>query len=246
MITKRNCSIIAFEGLDCSFKETNYKRFLGHLIEMRGAYDDLSSYFSVHNASFPRYGHMSCGFVEGWLDNTFDREMLKENPEIRATFYSLDRFAYWYEKLEDGTRRIDLLCNGDNKFRYFVFDRYTLSNFIYNPKYPNDIDIRDLNFDNSKFKIPNPDIVVWFRMRSFDKLCELIAAKQEKDANELDIEYLRNVWERSEQIIASDIFAQAGIKLIVIECLDEEGNPRPRTELDWDVWSQVTSSVKYK
>lgn len=240
--TKNSSVIIAFEGLDCSFKETNYNKFLTHLTDMRGV-NGLDSYFSVHNASFPRYDEWGCSFVKAWLDGTFDRDMLKANPEIVDTFYALDRFQYWYARNEDGTRRIDLLNNSD-KFRYFIFDRYNISNAIYNPIYPG-VDVRDFNFDYKNFKIPRPDIVVWLRMHSFDKLCELIAAKKEKDANELDIEFIKKAWERSEEIIKSDVFEQLGIKLIVIECLDENGNPRSKPELDWNIWSAVTSSIKY-
>lgn len=239
---KNNSVIIAFEGLDCSFKETNYKRFLNHLIEMRGACE-FDSYYSVHGESFPRYGNCGCNFVESWLDGTFDRDMLKKNPDIVSTFYALDRFDYWYGLTDDGVRRIDLLNNKD-KFRYFVFDRYNISNAIYNPIYPG-VDIRDFNFDYKNFKIPRPDIVVWLRMHNFDKLCELIAAKKQKDSNELDIEFIKKAWERSEEVIKSDVFDMLGIKLIVIDCLDDECNPKPRHELAWDIWRNVITSIKY-
>lgn len=240
---KLNSAIIAFEGLDCSFKETNFNKFVEHLTVMRGA-NNLDSYFSVHSESFPRYGKPGCAFVSNWLNGTFDRSMLKANPSITDTFYALDRFEYWFERNSDGVRHIDLLNNYD-KFRYFVFDRYNISNAIYNPIYPG-VDKRDFTFDRDKFQIPLPDIVVWFRMHSFDKLCEFIAAKEEKDSNELDIEFLRKVWERSEEIISSDVFRQLGIKLIVIECLDKNGNPRPKPEIDWNVWTSITSAVRYE
>lgn len=245
---KNNSVIIAFEGLDCSFKETNYNRFLAHLHNFRTTCDnelgdDIYNYVSIYNESFPRYGHNGCCFVEGWLDDTFDRDMLKANPEIIDSFYALDRFWYWYARNGNGTRMIDLINNTD-KFRYFVFDRYNISNAIYNPVYPG-VDIRDFNFDYKNFKIPKPDIVVWMRMHSFDKLCELIASKKEKDANEFDIEFIRKAWERSEEIIKSDVFDILGIKLIIIECLDENGNARSKSELDWNVWSAVTSCIEY-
>lgn len=241
-----NHTIIAFEGLDCSFKETNYKSFISHLRDMRDP-----SGFSIITQSFPRYKHPACYGVERWLGNNYDRDVLKQHPMAVDSFYSMDRFDYWYHKSNDGDiltdyRWIDIV-NGKhatNRFTYFVFDRYNLSNTIYNPIYPG-VDIRDFTFDSDIFAIPNPDIIVWMRMRSFDVLCELLAKKKDKDANEVDIEFLRSVWERSESIIKSNIFDKLGIKLIVVDCLDEDLNIKSRDEIREYIWTQVCGAIRY-
>ena len=241
----QNHIIIAFEGLDCSFKETNFKAFVKHLRDIKDA-----SEFSIITESFPRYEHPACYHVEKWLGNNYDRNVLKEHPTAVDSLYSMDRFDYWYYKSNDGDitdyRWIDIVDGkrSTDRFTYFVFDRYNLSNTIYNPIYPG-IDIRDFTFDNDTFAIPNPDIIVWMRMRSFDVLCELLAEKKNKDANELDIEFLRSVWERSEAIIKSNIFDKLGIKLIIADCLDEDLNIRSRDEIHEYIWKQVCGFIKY-
>lgn len=243
-----NHTIIAFEGLDCSFKETNFKAFVNHLRDMRDP-----SGFNIITESFPRYGSHAAYHLEQWLGNHYDRNLLKAHPSAVDSFYSIDRFDYWYHKpnYEDAGdpsdyRWIDIVDGkvATNKFTYFVFDRYNLSNTIYNPIYPG-VDIRDFTFDRDIYAIPNPNIVVWMRMRSFEILCDLLAQKQNKDANELDIEFLRGVWERSEAIIKSDIFDKLGIKLIVADCIDEDLNIKSREEIRKYIWEQVCGAIKY-
>ena len=73
-------------------------------------------------------------------------------------------------------------------------------------------------------------------MNNFDVLAKQLAAKQNKDMNELDLDYLRQVWERSEQIINSDIFNKTRIKLIVVDCLYANNQIRPREELAEYIW----------
>jgi hypothetical protein len=46
---------------------------------------------------------------------------------------------------------------------------------------------------------------------------------------------MREVWERSEKMIKSDIFSEVGIKLIVIECLDDDGNVRSESDIFTDI-----------
>ena len=233
----RNHAIIAFEGLDCSFKETNYKSFLKHLKEMRDP-----SGFSIHTESFPRYGKKTCASVERWLSGSYDRTMLMQHPKAVCSFYSIDRLDYWYEKLSDNTRRIELL-DYTEKFHYFVFDRYSLSNSIYNPIHPGEVNEEDFTFDRDIYGIPNPTRVIWMRMKNFDVLSNLIAQKQNRDQNELNIEYLRSVWERSEQIISSDIFDKLGIELVVVDCLNADNTIKPRFELCEYIWYKAAAPV---
>ena len=232
----KNHYIIAFEGLDCSFKETNYNAFLSHL-----RMDNKSSNISIHSESFPRYGHWACKGVEKWLDGTFDRTMLKSHPRAVDSLYSIDRMEYWYGAKGDGSRRINFL-EDNSKFRYFVFDRYNLSNTIYNPIHPGEVHIEDFTFDSDNFAIPNPDVIIWMRMNDFDVLSGLLAKKDNKDKNELDTEFLRRVWERSEEIIRSDIFDKLGIKLVVVECLNEDKTIKTRQEIEDFIWQSVNES----
>lgn len=238
----KNC-IISLEGLDCSFKETNYKMLVDNLRTI----NNLLNRRKIHTESFPRYGHWSAMGVEKWLDGSFDRNVLKQHPKAIDSMYSIDRFSYWYEKITDPNtgisyRRIDLLNNGKNNI--FVFDRYNLSNAIYNPIYPECVHIEDLLFDKETFAIPNPDIVIWMRMNNFDTLASLISKKENKDANELDLEFLRSVWERSEKVINSKcLFKSLGINLIVIECLNDDGSIRDRKSIANQIWEEISKYV---
>ena len=227
----KNYTIIAFEGLDCSFKKTNYKSFLHRLTQTRSP-----SGFSIHTESFPRYGKEVCTATERWLNGSYDRSMLLKHPKAVNSFYCIDRLDYWYNKQSDGTRNIDLLQDTE-KFHYFVFDRYNISNAIYNPIYPGQVNEEDFVFDRDIYGIPNPTRIVWMRMKSFDVLSNLIAQKQNKDQNELNIEFLRGVWERYEQIIHSDIFDKLGIELVVVDCLNKDNTLKTRSELCNYIWA---------
>lgn len=240
----KNYQIIAFEGLDCSFKETNHRAFVERLQNWYNGFSNVS----IHTESFPRYRNESSIFLKKWLGNRFDRSMMKDNPKIVDTFYSLDRFCYWYEKeytaqvwnddLHCSFTRINYL-NSNDKFRFFVFDRYNFSNTIYNPIHPGEVHIEDFVFDRDNFNIPNPDVIVWMRMRDFDTFLNVLAKKEGKDANEMDIEFLRGVWERSEQLIHSDIYNKIGIKLVVIDVLNDDNTIKTKEEIEAKIWEDV-------
>ena len=128
-----------------------------------------------------------------------------------------------------------------NTFYTFIFDRYNISNAIFNPIYTG-VDIRDLTFDRDVYGIPLPDSVVWMRMRSFDVLKHLIAEKSNKDANEMDIDFLYKIWSRSEDMIKSDIFDQLGIRLVVVDCLNDDLTIKTKDE----IFNFITNNVKIR
>lgn len=227
----KNYSIIAFEGLDCSFKETNFNSFTNRLREMRE-----EPGFKIHTSSFPRYKTSPAEPAENWLNGVYDRDILKYYPMAINSLYNLDRMDYWLRKNENGTTNLDLL-NDKNTFHYFVFDRYILSNTIYNPIHPNEAHVEDIIFNTDEFSIPRPNIVVWMRMKNFDVLVKLLAKKKNKDKNELDIDFLRKVWERSEMIINSDLFRKTKIRLEVVDCLYANNTIRSKNELANYIWN---------
>ena len=227
----KNHSIISFEGLDCSFKETNFGSFVDSLHQTRD-----KSGFEIHTESFPRYGYWAAKPAECWLNGYYDRNILQHYPMAINSLYNLDRMDYWLRKDANGITNLDRLDDKE-KFHYFVFDRYILSNTIYNPIHPGEAHVEDIIFNTDEFSIPRPNIVVWMRMKSFDVLANLVAKKQNKDKNELDIDFLRHVWERSEMIIHSDLFKKTNIKLFVVECLYANNKIRPRYEISDYIWN---------
>lgn len=223
-------TIIAFEGLDNCFKETNVKTFVESI--------NNSVFYDVYTQDFPRYDSDTSYFVKQWLSGNFDREYLKKYPIARCAMYSLDRLAYWMEKNNDGVRNIDILNN--DPLSIFVFDRYNISNSIYNPIVnDNSVELADLLFDEVTYGVPRPNIVVWMRNRSLDKYLEMVAYKTNKDKNELDVDYLKEVYERSEKLIHSKLFQIAGIDLIIIDILDCNNQIRSREDIAEEIFTEI-------
>ena len=228
-----NGRIIAFEGLDNSFKETNYKAFVARL--------RYEADIEIVTESFPRYGTQHALMLEKWLDGSLDRDHMKAHPVATCNLYCADRLAYWYESVHGTQRNIEKLRDRTPDHEsVFVFDRYRSSNAIYNPMLdPDNVTVEDLKYDEKVYGIPTPDIVVWMRIKYFEVLERLIAQKANKDLNELDTSFIRGVWERSERAIKTNVFASAGINLIVIDVIDDDGNIKTRKQLADEIYTRI-------
>ena len=112
---RKNGIIIAFEGVDCSFKETNYNEFVKRIKAEYG--ED-----KIFTESFPRYGNESAVGVEKWLQGKFDRDHLIKYPLAVNSLYSMDRLSYWFEEDKNGNRMIENLKGVPDNF--FCCDRY--------------------------------------------------------------------------------------------------------------------------
>lgn len=232
--------IIAFEALDCCFKETNHATFCNRLQQHL---TNTHSEIKLEKASFPRYGNPSSYLCTGWLRGDLDREYMKKHPSIVNSMYSLDRVYYWHEHYKPGSDETRAQKR-DDKSAIFVFDRYTLSNAMYNPIYDQDTVITsDVFWDLMTFDIPMADIFIWMRMRDFDKLADLLWKKKNKDENELDLSFIRKVWERSEHFIKYHNDMDNSFKFIVIECLDEDGNFRSKEDIANEIWVKVIKEL---
>ena len=222
--------IIAFEGLDCSFKETNCREFYRRFAEMYVFRD-------VRTESFPRYSEPNATyFINRWLNGTYERHFLRQYPKAIDSMYSLDRFDYWFAPDQFNRARIEAEAT-------FIFDRYNFSNAIYNPINGEEPTVEDYVFDRDTFGIPNPDIIVWMRMRSFKVLSQLIAKKKNKDRNELDMTYLKMIHTRSEHVVHSHFFEknpEIGVsKFVVVDCLDYDNKIKSREQLADEVYEKV-------
>ena len=235
--------IISFEGLDCCFKETNYQTFLSKLLENHN-----EKYVNVFFESFPRYENDMCIPVKKWLDGKIDRTILSSIPLAKNSLYAIDRMDYWHGVSEEMDLEYD--CNTlyqykqKNKHACFIFDRYTVSNIIYTPmdgNFDSHVTKEEILFEESFFKVPRPDIVVWLRATDFEFIRQGLAAKQNKDKNELDLTYLEKVWKRSEMLIKEDIgiFEYFGIHIIPININNYDLTPRTREEVAQDVEEKV-------
>ncbi len=231
--------IIAFEGLDCSFKETNYKKIVNELERVK-----LQKGGILFKASFPRYGNPYAKPSNDFLSDNIRRNFIKEYPMAIKTLFSIDRMAYWqnHEYCIDG--------NNFNKFDFlnkscFVFDRYTLSNSIYNPMNKSSVEIEDIVFEKKYFGTPLPNIIIWMNMCDKYMLKDIISQKKVKDFNELDINYIIDVWERSQDLFKNHMayFKDIHINVINIECLgcDEDGDTIIRSEVD--IYNDIVDGI---
>lgn len=235
-------TIIAFEGLDCSFKETNYKTFCERFREEFPEYED-----KIISESFPRYNNTSSLFVKKWLRGEFDRDRCQQRPAAINSFYSLDRFSFWYEYDLNGNT-MDMKRNDC----CFIFDRYSYSNSLYNPgkgllsRISDNPTIKDFTTERINFGVPAPHIMVWMRMRDFDVLKDLLYKKNFKDKNESDIEFIKKVWDRSEYVLEHKFFKEQeiGTDLIVCECLNEDGSIKSEKEIADFIWEEIHKALK--
>lgn len=116
--------IIAFEGLDCSFKETNFKQFIDYL---KLEYPKESERCLV-TASFPRYGFGACFMVEQFLNNRIDSTRFRANfSDTVCSFYSIDRLDFWNHFYNFNGINLTYLDIARLPQSCFVFDRYSLS-----------------------------------------------------------------------------------------------------------------------
>ena len=248
--------IISFEGLDCCFKETNYNLFLDDIRNNNDFKDK-----KIFAESFPRYGKDLCKPIEKWLNGKLDRDVLNSLPLAKKSLYAIDRMDYWHSihnendssddtyYINDGIE-YDFHYNGslyDYKSNmnnlYFIFDRYTFSNTLYNPigLYKSKITADEVLFEDNFFKVPKPDIVVWMRATNFEFIKDQLIAKKNKDKNELDLEYLESVWERSENMISNydEFFWYYGINIIPIDINNIDLTPRSKESIAREVKNSI-------
>lgn len=202
--------IIAFEGLDCSFKETNARNLvLGLENKLSEKYGDA---FDFEFVSFPRYRSLAAYHVSNYLHDEFsdffDTPIVNETEyskrlELVTNFYGMDMFDWYYNKYR---KNRDMLRRHTN--RVVVMDRWFYSMMYYlipdiNNHFKENIVKRMAyaNFVYSKFKsvfkLPDADIV--FKMNnSIDTIVDIIQKMyfdgiKNSDIYEEDVEYLKIV-----------------------------------------------------
>ena len=249
--------IIAFEGLDCSFKETNYKEFVSRLLN---TYPSKKNF--IITESFPRYESKASYFLTKWLNGEYDRNyFIKQHMTFAInSMYSLDRLDFWQSYYKTKSKKMKRMIDLRNDETHcFIFDRYSYSNSLYNPRGGHSAfmpDESDFMFDDTYFANPIPDIVIWMRMRNFAVLEDLIKKKTGTDENEKNTDFIRSVWLRSEHVLkynhinsdTNSIYIPApgfvrGTILIPIECLDENYCIRSKESIADEIYQKVTAEA---
>lgn len=234
--------IIAFEGLDCSFKETNFKLFLEYL---RKNYPKECKRGLI-TASFPRYGLSACYMVEQYLENKMNSTRLRTcYSDAVCSLYSIDRLHFWNANHIIGDISVGITNYDFSRLPQscFVFDRYSLSNAIYNPDNGEFVTEQDILKEKERFGNPLPTILVWMRMQDRSTYMKLLENKSGKDFNESDTDFMATVWDRTERLINSDILKKCGIIPVIIECIDEDGCIRTREDIFSDVLEGINKAL---
>jgi thymidylate kinase len=141
--------IIAFEGVDCSFKETNSKAYLDYL---------LSKGKKAKLFSFPRYGDDASHFVVEYLAGKYGKQEDLE-PATIASFYMLDMFDCIQKEVkpllkQDYTIIFDRYWYSNIYYRIALYRMYFKSNILeYNTKQQIE------NLANS-LRLPKADVIV--------------------------------------------------------------------------------------
>lgn len=234
--------IISFEGLDCCFKETNYTTFLERMHSYFNETIDTNS--CIYRESFPRYGNPICYPIDCWLKGKWDRNYIGKAKTALSSLYAIDRMDYWHKTSEYMQYRYGVSTMFEYMKKYknstcFVFDRYTMSNIFYN-SLSNPITEEEISYEQDHYVVPNPDIMVWLRASKFEFIAKNLAAKKNKDENELDLSFLRGVWERSENIMNNYLykFENCGIYPIVITVNEEDLTAR--------YWDDIADEIDVK
>lgn len=182
---------IEFEGLDCSYKETNAKK-LSKYLEENG--------YEVELVSFPRYESNASYFVEYYFGG---EDYVSSNMNSEEQLLHVGRYFY-LDMMDWLNSYISYLKDKDDyeKKRCVIFDRYIISMLyyltpLYLSKRRSDIQIRlaqDSLFKIAdQFMLPRADIV--FKMNSdYTKILEKAKERGQKpDLYEQNTGYLYRV-----------------------------------------------------
>ena len=177
---------IVFEGLDCSFKETNSNKLYEYIKENHPE-------VNVKIVHFPRYGEPTCCMVEKYLNGEFSKNLTTFMKSLPFLFDMVDYF------LSEGNEHLA------NK-GWIIADRYWYSNIFYrgaeNCPPLEDLPLMrstmynifdDLKKTADRMMLPSPDFV--FLMKSHFRT---VKEKLESKATNLDehtknLDYMENV-----------------------------------------------------
>ena len=178
---------IVFEGLDCSFKETNSNKLYEYIKETHPE-------INVKIVHFPRYGEPACCMVEKYLNGECKNELT--TTFMKSLPFLFDMVDYF---VTEGNKHLA------NK-GWIIADRYWYSNIFYRgaencPPIEDILMMRstmynifdELNKITSKMMLPSPDFV--FLMKShFRTVKEKLESKSTNlDEHTKNLDYIKNV-----------------------------------------------------
>ena len=210
-------TVISFEGLDYSFKETNTKKLYEYIKE------NITD--KVILLSFPNYGSISSTFVKEYLSGKYGKASELGCYES-SLCYAIDR----YDTI------MSLNIKDKIKEGYIiVIDRYVESNIIFQSTKLKTIEeinkyidwTIDLEYD--KAGLPKPDLTIFMDM-PVEVSHKLMLERELKngmgtDGHESDYNFMFDVEKNAKNIIIPKL------KIKTIHCLNEDNNIKSEEEI---------------
>lgn len=209
--------IIAFEGIDCSFKETNSKA-TSKYFEDRG--------FNVNYITFPNYELNSGKKIKSYL--------LGHSNLTQLNCFLLQEA----NKVTDMNNNQIWNMNTKGK-KVTIIDRYRMSNqaYMYNIK-----ELDEDIFNSNRYHLPDPDIIIYIDMDPdiSNKLLYKRAKEQniEVDLNESDTEFQK--WVRNNYL---KLLKESKSKVLIVKAYDDNGI-RSKEDIFNDIKSYLDTEVE--
>ena len=216
--------LIVIEGVsDCIGKSTQVKELYKRL-EQDGK--------DVIYHHFPSYGESGACLVEMYLNGKLgNREDI--NPYAVSTFFAMDRFCVYKNKLERE------LNNNNNKI--VLLDRYTTSNLIYQGALFEREEKEDFldyvsDFEYNKLGLKRPDLVIFLKLDKDDvNTLRENRDNESKDVNEKDLNFLDKVYDNS-------LYVANKYNFKIIEC-NKDGKLRSIDDINEEIYSIVKNII---
>ncbi len=214
--------LIVMEGVsDCIGKSTQVKKLYKKL-ERDGR--------EVIYHHFPSYGESGACLVEMYLNGKLgNRENI--NPYAVSTFFAMDRFCIYKNKLEKEL----------NNNKIVLLDRYTTSNLIYQgalferEKKDEFLDYIS-DFEYNKLGLKRPDLVIFLKLDKDDvKTLRENRDNESMDVNEKDLNFLDKVYDNS-------LYVASKYSFKVIEC-SKNGKLRSVDDINEEIYSIINKEV---
>lgn len=247
MIFKINSSlvkIIAFEGLDASYKETNADMLYHYIKDERLKELVAAGKVNVVKMAFPTYDHRSCYYISQYLHGRYKDDEDKLRNSVKAMARSGSKFMDDFKE-HVLTNHLTLVCNFFFAEMYdwnateviekptiFILDRYFYSQMYYLTKLMYEsYSIQELmekaklvhHIASGVYHLPPANIV--FKMsNTVDNMIQTIKERKgDKDIYEEDLSYLRKVREMFEsEVIAVCADTNVTVKTVSVAGKDRE------------------------
>ncbi len=228
--------IIVIEGIDGSGKQSVTKLVKNILEEEHG--------HTVRTVSFPNYDSDSSYFAKKVLNGEFNKSsdttpMTDFRKKSIATLsFILDRVITFYNDIDEYIYTQEL----SEKTNYLIFDRYSVSNDIYNGSM-GDLTSRELEYNN--LGLPKPDLTAILIMPYIlSKHNRDTRTHKTKDFNENNEAYMKDIHERYANII-EDTLSSDTIPIHCDEISDDNKlTLRPLDEIAREVASHILKITK--